>query len=161
MTSSCKKGATYLLGVWLALTTMQVVAAEAINTLEKSGLFNFEPSGIAIRGADTVAYFTERTYLPGQPQYATQWRGATWQFASQQHLELFEANPEQYAPQYGGYCAYGVAQNYLVKIEPDNWSIIEGKLYLNFNGGVQSTWEANIPLYIKQANRHFPALVPN
>ena len=54
-------------------------------------------------------------------------------------------NPERWAPQYGGYCAYGVAQGYAVKIEVDQWSVVDGKLYLNYSRSVQRTWKQDIP----------------
>lgn len=149
-----------LLFVFMSLFSFNsAFAAEAINTLEKSGLFSYKPSGVAIRGADTVAYFTENKYLAGTDEFTTQWQGATWKFASQKHLDLFTANPEKYAPQYGGYCAYGVAVDSLVKIEPENWTIIDGKLYLNYNTSLQKKWEKDPQDYINQANAKFEALL--
>lgn len=149
-----------LLPLILLLTSTTVLAEKApINTLEKSGFFGYEASEIAIRGADTVAYFTEGKYVPGSDQFTTQWQGATWQFASQKHLDLFINDPEKYAPQYGGYCAYGVSRNYLVKIEPENWTIVDGKLYLNYNDGVQRKWEKDIPGFIQKADQQFPDLL--
>ncbi len=136
-----------------------VYAAEPVNTLEKSGLFSYKPSGVAIRGADTVAYFTEGKPVQGSDKFTTQWNGATWKFASQKHLDLFVADPEKYAPQYGGYCAYGVAQDNLVKIEPENWTIVDGKLYLNFNDGLQKKWEGDIKGYIAEADKKFQDLL--
>jgi len=133
--------------------------AEPINTLEKSGLFSYKPSGVAIRGADTVAYFTEGKPVQGSDEFTTRWNGATWKFASQKHLDLFIENPEKYAPQYGGYCAYGVAQNNLVKIEPENWTIVDGKLYLNFNDGLQKKWEGAIKGYIAEADKKLQSLL--
>jgi len=137
----------------------QVFAGESINTLAKSGLFSYKPSGVAIRGADTVAYFTEGKFVQGTDDFTRNWNGATWKFASQKHLNLFVDSPEKYAPQYGGYCAYGVSQNYLVKIEPENWTIVEGKLYLNFSDSVQKKWEAGIKDYVAEANQKFQGLV--
>jgi YHS domain-containing protein len=134
-------------------------AAEPINTLEKSGLFSYKPSGVAIRGTDTVAYFTKGKAVAGSDAFTTEWQGATWKFASQEHLDLFVANPEKYAPQYGGYCAYGVTKNSLVKIEPENWSIVDDKLYLNYSNGVQKKWEKNIQGYIQDADSIFSALL--
>ena len=136
-----------------------VFAAELINTLENSGFFSYKPSGTAIRGTDTVAYFTESKPVPGSDEFTKEWQGATWKFASQKHLDLFIKNPEKYAPQYGGYCAYGVTKNNLVKIEPENWSIIDDKLYLNYNNSVQKTWEKNIQSYIKDADAKFGTLL--
>ena len=84
----------------------------------KTGLFGGR-TDTAINGYDTVAYFTVGKAAKGQDSLSTQWPGAKWKFASQTNLDLFKANPEKYAPQYGGYCAYGVTQGYLVKVEPD------------------------------------------
>lgn len=146
--------------LFLLLTATTAFAASPINTLEKSGLFGgYEPSGIALRGYDTVAYFTESKPVEGSDQFTTQWQEATWKFASQEHLDLFTQNPEKYAPQYGGYCAYGVAQDSLVKIEVDNWSIVDGKLYLNYDDKLQSKWEKDIPKYIDDADKKFDGLL--
>ncbi|MEM6580589.1 MAG: YHS domain-containing (seleno)protein [Pseudomonadota bacterium] len=142
-----------------SLLSFQALAAEPINTLERSGLFGYDPSGVAIRGADTVAYFTQMQYVPGSDEFTTQWNGATWKFSSKDHLDLFIADPEKYAPQYGGYCAFGVAQDYLVKIEPEAWSIVDGKLYLNYSVKVQEEWEEDIPGFIAQANKNFTGLL--
>ncbi len=135
-------------------------AAEPVNTLEKQGLLSgYKTSGIAIRGYDTVAYWTEGAPREGTAEFATDWMGATWQFASADNMALFEGDPERYAPQYGGYCAFGVAQDALVKIEPENWSIVDDKLYLNYNDSVQSQWNADVPGFIAQADAKFEALL--
>lgn len=137
----------------------QVSAAERINTLEKHGLFSYEPSGIAIRGYDTVAYFTEGKPVEGRDEFTTEWQGATWKFSSQEHLDLFTGDPRKYAPQYGGYCAYGVAQESLVKIEPDQWTIHDDKLYLNYNAKLNNEWKKDIPGYIATADKLFESLL--
>lgn len=144
----------------VSLFSLSATAAEPINTLEKKGLISgFESSGVAIRGYDTVAYFTQGKPVEGSTEFTTEWEGASWRFSSQEHLDLFTASPEDYAPQYGGYCAYGVAKDGLVKIEPENWSIIDDKLYLNFNDKVQGLWEADIAGFISAADRKFDALL--
>ena len=134
-------------------------AAERINTLEKKGLFSYQPNGIAIRGYDTVAYFTDGKPVEGNDQFTTEWQGATWKFSSQENLDLFTAEPEKFAPQYGGYCAYGVAQNNLVKIEPDHWTIHDDKLYLNYNAKLNKEWRMDIPGYISSADELFESLL--
>ena len=138
--------------------TATAMAAEPINTLEKK-LFGYKPSGVAIRGYDTVAYFTDGKPEKGKEEFSTEWTGATWRFASQEHLDLFVADPEKYAPQYGGYCAYGVAQDSLVKIEPDLWTIVDDKLYLNYNEELNKKWKADIPGFIATADAEFPKLL--
>lgn len=143
----------------LALKGLGAFAAEPVNTLEKSGFIGFKPSGIAIRGADTVAYFTQSKFVAGSKAYTTEWNGATWQFSSAENRDLFVADPEKYAPQYGGYCAYGVAKGSLVKIEPENWSVVDGKLYLNFSNSVQKKWEKDIAGFITTADQSFDGLL--
>ena len=119
----------------------------------------FAKDGIAIGGADPVAYFTEEAYVPGSAEYAHEWQGATWQFASAENRDLFAANPEQYAPAYGGFCAWAVAaKNALVPIDPNAWSVVDGKLYLNANKKVQTNWLKDIPGFISQANSNWPSL---
>ena len=136
-------------------------AAEPINTFGTGGGFFSDPprTGIAIRGYDTVAYFTDGKPVPGRDEFTTEWRGAKWKFASQDHLDKFKAEPEKYAPQYGGYCAYGVAQDHVVKIEPDQFAVIGGKLYLNYDADVSKKWRADPAGFIKQADAKFPALI--
>ncbi|MEM7377682.1 MAG: YHS domain-containing (seleno)protein, partial [Pseudomonadota bacterium] len=95
----------------------------------------------------------------GDDRYTTTWEGATWRFASQAHLDLFTADPTKYAPQYGGYCAYGVAEGGLVKIEPEAWTITDGKLYLNYDKKIQRKWEKDIAGYNERADQKFDALL--
>ena len=79
-------------------------------------------------------------------------------FASADDRDEFARNPEKYAPQYGGYCAYGVSQGHAAPIDPEAWTIIEGKLYLNYSKGVKKTWSEAIPQHIEEANRNWPGL---
>ena len=133
------------------------LAAPPVNTL-KAGFFGGR-SDTAILGYDPVAYFTDGKPAKGQDAYATDWMGATWKFASKAHLDLFKAAPEKYAPQYGGYCAYGVSQDHLVSIEPDKFRVLDGKLYLNYDADVQATWLKDPAGYIRQADAKFQALL--
>lgn len=145
------------LALLISITTAH--AAEPINTLEKKGFFGYKPSGIAIRGYDPVAYFTQGGPAEGSEQFSYEWNGAIWRFSSQEHLDLFTAEPTRYAPQYGGYCAYGVAIDALVKIEPEFWAIIEDKLYLNYNAKFQRKWEEDPEGYIATADKKFSDLL--
>jgi len=144
----------------LLLSTTLVFGADPINTLDKKGVFgSFKVSGVALRGYDTVAYFTQSKPVEGVDAYSTEWSGATWKFSSNEHLELFKNDPEKYAPQYGGYCAYGVAMNNLIKIEPDVWTIVDDKLYLNYNAGVKRKWVKDVSGYISKADSKFENLL--
>ncbi len=121
----------------------------------------FAEDGVAIRGADPVAYFTVGEYTPGSDEFTHEWEGATWQFASAENRDLFAANPEEYAPQYGGFCAYAVSQGNTAPIEPTAWKIVDGKLYLNFNDKIQERWSKDIPGYIAQADQNWPGVLAN
>jgi len=112
----------------------------------------------AIKGYDPVAYFKAGKPLIGLKEHTFQWNGATWYFSSKENLELFKANPEHYAPQYGGYCAYGTADGHKAPTQPDAWSIVDNKLYLNYNRNVQADWKKNQPEYIKKADFNWPTV---
>lgn len=144
-------------GVAVLFVSMAASAAPPINTL-KGGVFGGR-ADFAILGYDPVAYFTDGRPVKGNPAYTYEWKAAKWRFASQSHLDLFKADPEKYAPQYGGYCAYGVSQDNLVGIEPDKFTIRDGKLYLNYDAEVQATWLKDPAGYIRQADGKFTALL--
>jgi YHS domain-containing protein len=141
----------------MLFATAASAAEPPINTL-KNGLFGGR-TDTAINGYDTVAYFTVGKPVKGQDALATEWMGAKWKFSTQANLDLFKANPEKYAPQYGGYCAYGVVQENLVKVEPDQFTIRDGKLYLNYDADVQAKWLKDPAGFIKAADAKFPALL--
>ncbi len=113
-------------------------------------------SGLAIRGTDPVAYFTEGKAIKGDSQYESEWQGATWRFASVENQELFESDPEAYAPQYGGYCAKGLSEGNVVSIDPEAWKIVDNKLYLNYSPEVQQQWVRDIPGNIAKADANWP-----
>lgn len=119
----------------------------------------YAKEGLAIGGADPVAYFTQSTFVPGSEAHTHDWQGVTWQFASAENRDLFASTPEDYAPAYGGHCAWAVAaKNTLVPIDPEAWSVVDGKLYLNANKRVQSNWEKDIAGFIAKADVNWPAL---
>jgi YHS domain-containing protein len=115
--------------------------------------------GTAIDGTDPVAYFTEGRPVEGSSDFTYEWNGATWRFASAENRDTFAAEPEKYAPQYGGYCAWAVAQGYTASTDPEAWKIVDGKLYLNYDKGVQAKWEADIPGFIKSADGNWPKVL--
>jgi YHS domain-containing protein len=132
-------------------------AQPPINTL-KNSVFGGRTDS-AINGYDSVAYFTVGKPVQGQDNLVYEWMGAKWKFSSQANLDLFKADPEKYAPQYGGYCAYGVAEGALVKVEPDQFTVRDGKLYLNYDVDVQAKWRKDPAGYIKAADTKFPTLL--
>jgi YHS domain-containing protein len=116
----------------------------------------FERNGYAIGGADPVAYFTVGEPTRGTPDHAYEWMGATWVFANAEHRDMFAADPVAYAPQYGGWCAWAAARGYSASTIPEAWSVVGGKLYLNYSQGIQRRWEANMDAYIQAADGHWP-----
>lgn len=119
----------------------------------------FAVDGIAIRGADPVAYFTQGRYVAGDAAFAVQWKGAEWRFSSADHMAAFEGNPEKYAPQYGGYCAYAASKGAIATTVPDAWTIYEGKLYLNYSDYVRGVWSQDMAGNIALADGFWPAIL--
>ena len=118
----------------------------------------FAPAGKAIKGYDPVAFFKESKPVKGADSLAYQWKDANWYFSNQQNLDSFKMNPAKYAPQFGGYCAYGTAQGHKAPTETDTWTIVDGKLYFNYNGKVKEAWMKNQPTLIDKANQNWPGL---
>jgi YHS domain-containing protein len=112
--------------------------------------------GKAIRGYDPVSYFTEGKPVKGNDKLVLKWNDTHWYFSSQKNLDLFKANPEKYAPQYGGYCAYGLSKGYKAKTVPEAWTIDNGKLYLNYSLGVRDEWDKDRQDRIIKANNYWP-----
>jgi len=123
---------------------------------QKSSIFN--PAEGAIHGYDPVSYFKESKPVKGDKKYSLTWNSATWYFSSQENLDAFKANPGIYAPQYGGYCAYGMADGHKAPTDPQAWSIVNNKLYLNYSKDVQKEWKKKQPEYIKTADQNWPKL---
>ena len=115
----------------------------------------FQPKGVAIQGYDPVAYFQEHKPVSGKSEYTYEWNGAKWQFATRENLQSFSQNPQQYAPQYGGYCAFGASRGYLAQTDPQAFTILEGRLYLNYNLDVRTEWMKEVNERIQQADKNW------
>jgi len=116
-------------------------------------------SDLAVSGYDPVAYFTEGKPVEGSSKFEYEWKDATWRFANAKNLETFKADPEAYAPQYGGYCAWAVSQGYTASSDPDAWKIVDKKLYLNYSKDVQKTWQQDVPGNISKADKNWPTVL--
>lgn len=116
----------------------------------------FERNGLAIGGYDPVAYYTEQTPVKGSPEFQSVHQGSTFQFTSAAHRDAFMAEPDKYAPQYGGFCAYGLAKGYKAKIDPAAFTVVDGKLYLNYNDTVRGQWLSDISGYVRKADANWP-----
>lgn len=131
-------------------------SAVAPETEETEPYVVYEENGVAIKGADPVAYFTDAEYVAGSTEFTHTWEGVTWQFASAENRDRFVSNPEQYAPQYGGFCAWAVSQDYIAPIDPEAWTVVDDKLYLNFNDNIQERWREDVPGNIAKADENWP-----
>lgn len=140
----------FLLVMGLFLT-QQAMSADKIYT----SFWNNEAAG----GYDVVSYFTEGKPKEGKDNHSYKWQGADWLFSSAENLALFKKDPKKYAPQYGGHCAWAVAtKGELVKGDPEQWRVVDGKLYLNYDASVQAMWVKSIPLFIEQGDAKWPGL---
>ena len=107
--------------------------------------------GVAIKGYDTVAYFTEGRALKGKKEFEFSWQGARWYFANAAHRDLFAANPKRYVPQFGGFCARGMTRGKMAAADPKAWTIVDGKLYMKFSKASRDRWRQNKAENIKKA----------
>ena len=115
-------------------------------------------TGLALRGYDPVAYFTDGKPIPGDYRITARYNEATYRFASQEHKILFETDPVKYLPQYGGFCAFGAAKGVKVDGDPAVWKIVDDKLYFNLAPPVYDRWSEDIPGNVKSANDNWPSL---
>lgn len=125
----------------------------------KDEIYTSTFSSLAVSGYDPVAYFTDGRPVKGDRSYMLEWKEATWRFASSANRDAFQADPEKYAPQYGGYCAWAVAQGYTASTDPEAWNIVDGKLYLNYSKNVQNQWQQDIPGNIVKGDANWPRVL--
>jgi len=139
---------------------MAAMLAAAVPSQAKARVdaVNQDHRNIAMHGYDPVAYFTDGRPVKGSAQFTTRWMGALWVFATGGHRDLFQKEPEKYAPQYGAYCAWAVSKGYTANGDPEAWRIVNGKLYLNYNKSVQEKWEQDTAQRIKEGDRNWPQL---
>lgn len=143
----------------LLATASPVFAGPEVNTAPGAVLVSGKPApGLAAHGFDVIAYFVQGEPVQGNAKYSLVHNGATYRFASQAHLDAFKANPAKYEPAFGGYCAYGVSVGAKFDGDPRFWKIVDGKLYLNLDAGVQKAWLKDVPGAIRKAEANWPEL---
>ena len=144
-----KKLSALLLAVGLA------VSASA----QTKTLLNLDKSGVAIQGYDPVAFFTDHHPVKGMPEFSSQADGATYQFASKDHKDLFDKEPAKYEPVFGCYCAYGVSRNKLAPIDVEAFQIVDGKLMLQYSKSVRDSFNEDQKGNLTKANQNWPGLL--
>lgn len=143
-----------------AAVTALILSSLAINTaFAVKPVYSGGKERAAIRGYDPVAYFTQNMPVKGSQEFLFKHNGAKWFFSSQENLEKFKANPNSYTPQYGGYCAYAVSNGSTASIKPENFTIYNDKLYLNYSKSVYKKWLKNKDDYIAEANTEWPQIL--
>jgi len=130
----------------LALFSLSVGAVEKPIYVDK---------GAAVSGYDAVAYFTQGKAVKGIKGISIKHLGKIWRFSSESHKQLFLANPDKYAPQYGGHCAFAMANDKLVETDPKAFTVVDDKLYLNYSLSVRKRWSQDIPSYIADASENW------
>jgi YHS domain-containing protein len=142
----------------LALAALPLLAPVSPGSAWAAGELNLDDAGLALEGYDPVAYVTRGEPTPGEAGITTQFRGATYLFASQSHLAMFQADPDRYLPRYGGYCAYAAALGTKAHGDPEVWKIVDGRLYLNYSRWIGWRWEADQAAYIAKADKVWPRI---
>lgn len=143
------KSASLAAAVTLAVATSALAAGPELNA---------SSTGLALQGYDPVAYFTQGEATKGSYKITASHNDATYWFSSEEHKATFEANPEAYVPEYGGYCAFGAAMGFKFDGDPEHWKIVDGELYLNLSKDIQERWSKDIPGFIQQADNNWTTI---
>ncbi len=142
-----------------ALVALVLAHGSALAVKQTGGEYNTLFAGLGGEGYDPVAYFTDGKAVAGKAEYEAVYGGVTWRFATAEHRDAFRADPSKYAPQYGGFCAWGVAQGKLFDVDPvDGWKIVDGKLYMNFNRDILDLWQEDLAGNLGKAEANWPTL---
>ena len=144
-----------LLGAALVSPAVVLLSRPAVAAAPQT----FQSGGIAINGTDPVAYFTMEKPVPGSADFTHEWNGATWQFSSADNRDAFAADPEKFAPKFGGYCAYAASLGYRANTVPEAWTIYEGALYLNASLRARELWLNDVPGNIAKGEANWPAIL--
>jgi hypothetical protein len=144
--------------VGLAFAGLATVAARINSANASSEIYVGSIPDVGASGFDVVAYVRQGRATEGSSTITHPWRGVIWRFASAANRDAFAAAPERYAPAYGGHCSWAAAQGYKAKGDPQNWKIVGGRLFLNYNSEVQQKWETDIPGFISSADGNWQTL---
>ena len=149
--AACLLAAAPLLGGCTAVTAQNPDGAYSpVNAVADGG-----DERVLLQGHDVVAYFTQGRHLAGSPQHESVYEGVTLRFASAEHKALFDAAPQRYLPQFGGYCANGIAYAIPWGGDADTWRIIDGKLYIFGGAGSKAAFELDVPGNLRLADQYW------
>jgi YHS domain-containing protein len=140
------------LAIFVAALALQLAA-------QTKTLLNLDKAGLAIQGYDPVAFFTDGKPVKGKPEFPARHNGTLYYFASEEHRDLFKADPAKYEPAFGGYCAFGVSRNKLVEIDVSAFQIVDGRLLLQYSKGIRDDFNKDTKGNLAKANNNWPDLV--
>ncbi|KOO13995.1 hypothetical protein AKJ18_15470 [Vibrio xuii] len=140
------------------LTLISALLGTSFSLMAADIDMSVDDNDLAIQGYDPVAYFTDAGAVQGDPQFSATYKNAIYHFASSENRDQFKANPQTFAPQYGGYCAFGVAMGKKFETDPQAWKIEDGKLYLNLDKTVQQRWLEDTQGFIQDANTNWTSI---
>jgi len=141
------------------LVFILAVILSAVASAATQSAVNTSRGDLALRGYDAVAYQTDGKPVNGSTTFEYRWNNAVWRFASAEHRDRFVKEPERYAPQFGGYCAYAVSQGHTADGDPNVWRIVDGRLYLNYSAQVKKMWEQDVPGNIAKGRQNWPGVL--
>ncbi|MFN7117607.1 MAG: YHS domain-containing (seleno)protein [Saprospiraceae bacterium] len=122
---------------------------------------NLNSDGVIIDGYDAVAFFTDGKPVKGSASFQSTYKGAIYQFASAEHKQLFDSDPEKYKVQYGGWCAYAVSLGRVAPININTWSIVDGRLFIQHNDRAVRGWEKDVPGNVVKADKYWALVAGN
>lgn len=142
-----------------SITNLLAIFVIAFSSIASAGdNTDTDANGVILAGHDAVAYFTKNKAVEGSAKYTAIYNDAIYRFSSAKNRDLFKSNPEKYAPQYGGFCAYGMTFGKKFEIDGKAFEIVNGKLFVNKNLSVYESWRKDIPTHITQANEQWPSV---
>jgi YHS domain-containing protein len=143
----------------MCFAALALLSATAASSAPPAPEIHVSKNGLALGGYDPVAYFRDGRPMSGSNYYQLSYKGAVWRFGSAEALRQFQERPEAFAPQFGGYCAWAVSQHYLAPGDPQQWKIVDGKLYLNANARAKQLWVADQAGAIVRGHANWPAVL--
>lgn len=145
--------------LYLAVISSALAFDQGVAFARQPAWFTGIVRGVAVGGYDPVAYFAQAKPVRGKTDITLVHEGVVWRFASEANRDAFKADPAKYAPQYGGYCSWAVSQGYTAKGDPEAWSVVDGKLYLNYDKSVRRTWQQNTAANIRKGDANWPLVL--
>jgi len=145
--------------ITLSLGGTALIASGGAQAFEQGSIsaINVEAGNVILHGYDSVAYFAG-TATQGEAQFSVEYQGVSYRFASAENMKTFQASPAQYVPQYGGFCALGTALGKKLDVDPTQFRVVDGKLYLNLNADVFKKWAEDVPGNIAKADANWPSI---